>query len=1158
MNSQARNALLYDLRVDDLVCPVGIDTPHPIFSWKTSSDRLGWRQSAYRIVVRTDGAGIHDSERPDEEIVWDSGRVTSSVSVGIAYEGSALRPSSEYLWEVTVWDADGAAAFSSSRFETGLLCSEAFRDAAWISFPEEALGGDTAYTIDFDFKILQGAQGFCFGMEDRETFVLWQVSAGEAEGRVLLRPHFKSGGRWTALPDGEGCRPEKLPVFVSESVPGKIRPVDLTKALDREGRGILGKTIHERIEVDGRTIRTFFGEDPDRLTLAAVYTHSEAIPLRNIGFRQYTAPSGAKEVACYGNLVVRGKSGSVLYENPCSSHAALAFEGALGGKAPLALEDGMLRAGSEKAVGEHIYVRTAPGGLPVFRKTFRVKDGLLSARLYTSGLGVYESYLNGERVGRKKPDGSVEYHELKPGFTEAEKRRFYNAYDVTSFLKKGETNALSAVVSGGWWSDAAARRYGKKNAYLAKLLLTYRDGTHEILTTDESWKTAKAAPVLFADIFSGETYDAGVSTAWRLAGFDDSAWPSAVRNREFHGEITAWSGSFITVRKDLERRAESVTVYSGVTGESDGAYGKICVTGRFGGEPFTLRPGETALVDFGQNFAGWEAIRAEGEAGTAVTIRHGEILNDRNGEKARGCDGPEGSIYNANYRSAAATTRYYLSGEGIESYHPSFTFYGFRYIEITADRPVTLHGVTGQVVTSVEKDTGFIKTSDECVNRLIQNIRWGQYSNYLSVPTDCPQRDERQGWTADTQVFTKAGNYLAFSKSFLEKFLLDLRDSQDGLGRYPGTAPTGAYNGADWGGTGWADAGVIVPYTLYTMYGDRSVIRKSWDSMQRYVDGFLASTEKRGPRNIWGDWLAYESNDRTIQDMLAASFYAWDALMMADMADAIGLPEEAERYRALYKTEKEYFIAQYVRPSGELLRGEQSVCLYALYLDLLPDSASAERVTAQLTGNIERNGNRLQTGFLGTAILLHTLTKIGRSDLAYALLLQHDNPSWLYSVDQGATTVWERWNSYTLEHGFGDVGMNSFNHYAYGAVAGWMFECMAGIGADLREPGFKHVILAPQPDRRLSAEASFDSAYGRIQAASSVEDKTWTYSFTLPANTTAEVCVPAASAEACRVNGRAPSELLFDTDGIALRSSGEGKLLFEAASGRFTLTVALG
>lgn len=1121
MKNCAASAVIFDMRTDDLIAPIGIDSVAPVFSWKIRSEASGWLQSAYRIIVRQ-----------YEKIMWDSGRVKDGASVGIVYAGERLASSTEYRWTVTVWDHTGNATRSeSASFEMGLLGENPFGEAKWISYDQKPLFSGRKYTIDFDFIIENGNQGFCFGMEDGGTFLMWQVNTLSGNGKVLLRPHIKSEGNWVAFPGG----------------PGEVEAVDVTDAIGYTAEELIGKRVHERIEVDGKMIKTYFGFDADSLKLASTYTHTAAVSLCNIGFRHNGGSRHDSEIARYGNIVIRDADGVTLYESDFARE--IGFKGA----EQCAVQDGMLSVGRVGG-GEQICIRTDGYSLPVFRKAIKVRDDLVSARLYTSGLGVYESYLNGERIGRVMPDGSTVYHELKPGFTEAAKRKFYNTYDVTAMLQKGELNVLAAVVSHGWWSDGAAARYGNEDAYLAKLILTYADGAKVIIDTDETWKSAKASAVVDADIFGGESYDARIDEGWMRPDFDVSQWQCAKLNHEFDGSIGAWKGSPITVRRELERSAQSVIIYKGTTDAAEGQFGKIKVIRNPKSGSFTLNAGETALIDFGQNFAGREAFSVEGERGTKIIIRHGETLNDRNGLFSRGNDGPEGSLYNANYRGAAATTRYILSGNGVETYSPIFTFYGFRYIEIIADREVVFHDVTGQVVTSVEKETGFMETSDRSVNQLISNIRWGQYSNYLSVPTDCPQRDERQGWTADTQVFAKAGCYMAFSKSFLTKFLGDLRDSQRFDGALPGTAPTGCYHGGGWGGTGWADAGIILPHLLYTLYGDKTVISENLAMMQRYVDGFLASTEGYGPRPIWGDWLAYESNDAQIQEMLGVAFYAWDAKMMAEMAEAIDLPEEAEKYRALYEEEKQFFISHYVNTNGTLIRGEQSVCAYALYLELLPDEASAEAVKTQLVRNIERNGNRLQTGFLGTAILLPTLTKIGRSDIAYSLLLQHDNPSWLYSVDQGATTIWERWNSYTIKDGFGDVGMNSFNHYAYGAVAAWMFDTMAGIAPDARTPAFKKIALAPKPDRRLSVKASYDSAYGVISAESRFERDEWHYTCTLPANTTAEIKLPAPSPDAIKVNGKASSELTRE-DGIVFVGMNGNEAQFEARSGRYDVRV---
>ena len=1122
-------ASIYDMRTNDLTCPIGIDDKNPSFSWKVKSASSGWLQSAYQIIVKK---GC--------DTVWDSGKVASGISLGIKYAGQALESSTRYTWQVSVWDLNGTKTVSNyDSFEMGLLECDAFEDTEWISTKKDCLYLGTKYIIDFDFVIDKGNQGFCFGMSDKGTFVMWQVNTLQNEGRILLRPHFKSDGRWIAYPQG----------------PGNVLAADVTSAVGYGGKEVIGKKIHERIAVDNKVIKTYFGKDSDSLTLANTYTHTSEIPLYNIGFRHSCVSSSETEIARYDNIVIRDADNKIIYKSDFSSSENDFFF------SPYCLaENGMLKVGAMSNVGEQIYVLSTKKGLPVFRKVINVGKEISSAKLYTSGLGVYKSYINGKRVGRLMPDGRTIYHELKPGFTEAEKRKFYSAYDVTHMLKSNTENVLCAIVSSSWWSDPAAARYGKDNAYLAKLILTYADGSKQTVVTNTSWKVSNAAAVTFAEIYAGERYDARIDQSWMLPGFDDSSWDIPEINREFKGVISAWRGSPITVRADLQRDPISVTVYKGASSADASRYGRINVMRKYGNEPFELLPDETALVDFGQNFAGWEAFSVSGSEGTRLVITHGEMLNDNNGIKSRGNDGPEGSIYNANYRSAEATTLYTLCSKSPqEEYHPSFTFYGFRYVEIRASAKVTVNYIHGQVVTSVEKDIGFISTSDKDVNRLISNIRWGQYSNYLSVPTDCPQRDERQGWTADTQVFSKAGAYLAFSKSFLEKFMTDLRDSQRSDGAYPGTAPTGEYHGGGWGGFGWADAGIIVPYNLYMMFGDVFVIRENWSSMQLYIDKYLASTNREGGELIWGDWLAYESNDDTIRRMLAIAFYAWDALMMAQMAKAIAHAEEALHYMEIYQTEKEHFISRYVKSDGTLIRSEQSVCLYALYLDLLPNENSVNAVTNQLVTNIKNSKNRLQTGFLGTAILMPTLTKIGRSDIAYTLLLQHENPSWLYSVDQGATTVWERWNSYTIESGFGDVGMNSFNHYAYGTVASWMFEAIAGINYDTSQPGFKRIILAPSPDKRIEANASYDSPYGIITAKSTFNDNenTWIYECSLPSNTTAQIRIPVNQADNCTINGKALSKLTLEEDFIKLVDVSNGLAVFEALPGSFVFSAAM-
>ena len=1017
----------------------------------------------------------------------------------------------------------------------------------------------TNYTIDWDFEIYGRAASLLFSGTDSNNFLMWQFNSREG----AFKPHQRVGGTYKTLTSVKISQS-------TDSVYNILQGVgDKSSAADNANRGI---TYHARMQVTGATVKTWLGSSADDLTLINTYTYTSLIPLGKLGFRQ----GDGTEKAYYDNIVVTDSKGNVVYENRFDT----AVNNDLTGEAR-EIVDGRLYAyrtssANEVSLQQELEDQSGPSekSMPAYRKSITVKEGLVSAKLYTAGLGVYESYINGVRVGRKTADGTVSYDELKPGFTQRNKRQFYSAFDVTWMLTQGE-NVLGGVVTDGWWKGVGNLFRGTETAYLAKLILTYSDGTQEVINTDTTWKAEKyAALQTGTGIYAGERYDASMNQGWMLPGYDDSAWPNVKLNTEFTGELDAWDGVSVIVRNDLERTPQTMTVYSGATGAVTGeSYGDITVVSTpTDGESIALAKGQTLLVDFGQNFAGWEYFEIEGAKGTVVTVEHGEWLNEAGGSIARGNDGPGGSVYNANYRSATANTIYTMGGNGIEKYHPGFSFYGFQYIEITATADITVHKVRGQVVTSVHNDTATMETSEKDVNQLLSNIRWGMYSNYLSVPTDCPQRSERQGWTGDTQVFSQAGTYLTYSKSFLEKYLQDMRDAQADSAIYGGVY-TGAYadiapytqnygtivddyGNNTFGEVGWGDAGIIIPWNLYMMYGDTSVITEHWDSMNKYM-AFLETSNGNGYAYGAKDHLSLEnSNKQPVGDLLAVAFFAWDALMMADMANAIGNTQAAADYMAIYEREKEIFQQRFVKEDGSLTRFEQTAQLYALYLDLLPNEESVAVVTDDLISSIEKYGNKMYTGFLGTSIITKTLTKVGRSDVAITLLLQHEYPSWLYSVDLGANTIWERWNTYTAADGFGDVSMNSFNHYSYGAVAGWMYQTLAGIGYDTENPGFKNIVLAPAFDPRLEhIKSSYESVYGLIQTETTVSGESWTYKATIPANTTAKVELPVGSL-VLKVNGKAVSALTLETDGIVYTGTDNGIARFEAVAGSFTFEAA--
>ena len=742
------------------------------------------------------------------------------------------------------------------------------------------------------------------------------------------------------------------------------------------------------------------------------------------------------------------------------------------------------------AAGGPLFV--SPAGEPssehtvaVFERRVVNREVVTAAEWRTTAQGVYENYVNGEPVGTDF---------LKPGYTECGKCRHEYVYDVLPQLRteKGATNVLSATVSPGWWCDqliVSKKRnpwqQGERVAFRGELAVRYADGSEERICTDEKWLAAYSGPLVKAGIYEGEVYDARKGA---------SGLRPAVRNDEFAGEIRPASAK-VALRTDLTLRPVD-------------------------GFRKRLLPGELMVLDFGQNCSAVPSFTVEGAAGTELEMRFSEMLNEPGGDPKRGNDGPGGTPYLANLRQAYAGLRYTLK-DGVQSYRPSFTYYGYRYVGVRTTAPVVFHAFESIPVSSVtrEMERGRLVTGDARVNRLIENIRWGMLSNYLSIPTDCPQRDERFGWTADTQVFVGSAAYLADVYGFLMKYLEDMADVQRANGAYTYFAPNCRWRFDDRANAGWADAGVIIPYRLWKRYGKTEPFVRHWRGMLRYMDYLDAHGGHDNYENA--DWLSLEhlphpgamTQDESYRKCLAEIYYIWDARMMREMAEALGDAASVGRFARLERDLRARFASNYIQADGTMadrFKG-QTMDLFALKLGLCANAAAVELTRRDLVANIHAHGDCLQTGFLGTAILLPTLTEEARApELAYTLLLQDKFPSWLYSVDQGATTVWERWNSYTREKGFGPVSMNSFNHYAYGCVMEWLFAYAAGIRADPSVPGSCKLILAPVTDRRLgSLEAEYDSPVGLVKSAWRYEpDGRLTWRFTIPEGTEAIVVSP--------------------------------------------------
>ena len=802
----------------------------------------------------------------------------------------------------------------------------------------------------------------------------------------------------------------------------------------------------------------------------------------------------------------------------------------------------------EGQVTDKINCRAADGA-SWFLTTVENPEKVVSAKWMTAGLGVFELFLNGKPVGEEI---------LKPGFTHYAKTKYSFTYDITEAFSKGrgEANVLSAQVTPGWWGDkiiTPSRKeggmIGKKCAFRSVLELAFADGSVKYYGTDTlSWKAGIAGPVRHAAIFDGEIFDArekpGFETPERLS--------TPEINTEFEGEILPTAGAEIYLRKDLALAPVKAWTWKDAEGADDDNYGKIVIINEFSArDRIVLEPGVTLVVDFGQNASAVPAFIFKAEEGTVLTCLPGELLNDGNGAKSRGMDGPEGSVHRRNLRIPdKGMEMVYTFGPGGKyvCYHPRCTFYGYRFISVTATGTVTVKSVKSIPVSSMTGalETGRISTGNELVNKLISNTLWGQRSNYLSVTTDCPQRNERLGWTADTQVFTETGSFFADTRAFFHKWMRDMRDSQSETGGFPGVAPTAQYGG-NMMRLGWADAGVIVPWTVWKQFGDTGIIDENWEAMEKFM-GHVAETKyshealaEENGNNQWADWLSYEALESHLREtfvidsagkyvrvngkkvpspeaigywnFLSTCYWILDAEMMRDMAAATG--RDCSKYEAMAGEARARISEMFLDENGsftpEILNTMQTPALFALKCGLV-EGAAKENLCARLRANFAEHGQCLQTGFLGTSILMETLTENGMEDIACDLLFQRKNPSWLYSVDNGATTIWERWNSYTLESGMASSGMNSFNHYAYGCVCAWIWESLAGIAADPAEPGFRHIIMKPVPDRRLGhVDAEYRSAAGLIKSSWRFEGDSWVWKFTVPEGSRATVTLPGES-----------------------------------------------
>ena len=765
---------------------------------------------------------------------------------------------------------------------------------------------------------------------------------------------------------------------------------------------------------------------------------------------------------------------------------------------------------------------TEPGTPPLFRREFDVSSVFRRATLHASARGLFELRLNGRRVGDDM---------FAPEWTDYHTRIHYRTYDVTDLMERGP-NCLAATLGDGWWSgfvgwQETRARYGSlENSLLVQLEVELADGRRLTVGTDGTWQ-CNSGPILSSDFMMGEVYDARRERAgWDQPGLDDPSWLAA---REVDPPATAL---LVAQRSEPVRITE--TIPAKPLGEID--------------------PG-VALHDLGQNITGWVRLELAGvPAGTRLTLRHGERLT------------PDGRLYTENLRRAKATDVYISRGEGAVVWQPHFTFHGFQYIELRAEPPLppsTRATLTRCVVHSALPPAGHFECSHAGVNRLWLNGVWSQRDNFLSVPTDCPQRDERLGWMGDAQVFLRTATCHMDVAAFFTKWMVDVEDAQTPDGVFPDVAPRVDENerfvGLDdlCGGAGWADAGVIVPYTLWRVYGDRRIVERHWRAMTAWMD-YLERTNREGLRtrdlrNNYGDWLCIptDTSFRTLSPMknlLATAYWADDAAKMACMARALGQTGEADRFQAMFEKVRVAFQGEFLREDGRLAVETQTAYLLALAFDLLPAGVRA-RATEHLVEDIRSLDWHLSTGFIGISHLNPQLTLNGRTDVAYRLLLQETYPGWLYPIKHGATTIWERWNGWTKDEGFFNPHMNSFNHYSLGSVGEWLFRHVAGIELDPEVPGFKRLVLKPHVADGLDfARATYRTMHGEIESHWQREASRFTWTVCIPANTSARVFIPCDPGADVKTDGLQA----LDHDGpYAICEAPAGRYRFES---KFTST----
>jgi len=1087
----AESALCQTAKPDRLQCE-SLTNPLGV---DTKRPVFSWKLRDARFAARQTAYEIEVASSPDKfgngnVDVWKSGKVQSENSIQVEYAGKELQPSTRYYWRVTVWDKN-AKPYPPS-------------DVMWWETGLMDVKNWKARWIGYEVPELHAV---------RDADAQWITNADENSTKTEGDSHHDF--RFAFELKGEVRR-------ASLYVTGR----DSASAWVNGGRVLEADPFPAWRQMPWKAYKV-------REITQQVKSGKNLVAIDVVRYR-LERRRGAPDDA-------RSPMSATIYVEMADGSARIFKTATDAWKAALDAEGNWQEANFDDSQWKDAIAYTPPAGsfdgpevgypwptgaVKSLRRTFEAPKRISSARLYATALGAYKLSINGKTVGDQV---------LAPGWTDYRERVVYQAYDVTALVQQGK-NAIGALLAPGWYSTPL-QWYGQGNNYgktlpalRAELRLAYADGSVESIPTDASWK-AEVSAVSFAEIYDGETYDARkAQSGWNTAAFNDSAWAPAEVIHPIEPAIE-WQ-YFPPIRKHEELVAKSVS------------------------KP---KPG-IFIFDFGQNLSGVASIRAKGAVGTDVKLRFAEVLN------------PDGTLYVENLRTAKATDHFILAGTAAEEFAPEFTFHGFRYVEVSG--LITEPEKTDVKAIAFYTDAPFttkLKTGSAMINQLWSNILWGQRSNFVGVPTDCPQRDERLGWSADAQVFWRTASFNMDLTTFSRKYSADLRGTQVGTDMYgifaPGTSlPNPGY------GTGWSEAGVIVPWTSWIQTGDKKVIEENWSGMERY----LAAIETANPDHLWkknygipfADWLSPEGV--TPVDLIATAYWAYNVRLMREMAHAMGNSAGEQKYAALFEKIGDAFYRAYAKPDGwvggvppppvfasatETKLSDKPVetqtgYVLALNMDLLP--AAVRPLAAQrLVDRIAANHWRLGTGFLGTPYLLSALTDSGHADVAYRLLLSTEYPSWGYLVDHGATTMWERWNGDQMR---GDPSMNSYNHYAYGAVGDWIYRYAAGIDTIAQEPGFHVISLHPNFDARLgSVDFSYESSYGTIHSAWTVSGKQATWNLTIPPNATGRLTLTAAEQAAYRLDGK----VLKGNSKIPGGTEVNGKKVFDVPAGTYQFQVAL-